>query len=69
MESADHVFAKQMIHCRFAADRGVNLCEQRCWNLNEGYPALINGCSKTRHITHNASAKRDERGFPRVTSP
>ena len=62
MERADHVLAVRMIDGRLAADRGVDLREQRRRHLHVVDAALVAGRGESGHVADDAAAQRDDRG-------
>ena len=57
MEGADEILAAGVVDTGLAADRGVDLREQRRGNLRVGNAALIAGGRETRDVAHHASAE------------
>ena len=60
MERADHVLAARMVDGRLAADRGVDLREQRRRHLHEIDAALVARGDVARQVADDAAAERDE---------
>ena len=58
IKSANHVFAKRMIHGCFATHGRVHLCQQGSGHLHKRHPSHIAGSRKPRDITHNATSQR-----------
>ena len=55
-----------MVHRGLAADRGVDLSEERGWHLNEVDPTLIAGRREADHVAHDAAPQSHKRGVPRM---
>src|SRR6266851_3651338 len=64
MKGADQILARRQIHRGLAADRSINLREQRGGYLNEGHAAQVRSRRETREIADHASAERDDRVGP-----
>ena len=62
IKSADHILAKRMVDTRLAANRRVNLRQQRGRNLNKWHATQICGGGEPRQITDNSTTKRDNGG-------
>ena len=60
MERADHVLRARMVHGRLAADRRVDLREQRRRHLHEIDAALVARGHVTGEVADDAAAERDE---------
>ena len=60
MEGADHVLAARVIDRGLAADRRVDLREQRGRDLQERDAALIDGGGKACEVAHDPAAQGDE---------
>src|SRR5690606_28136140 len=60
VESADEVFAVARIDAGLAADRGIDLGEERGGDLDETHAAPGDGRRKAREVADHAAAKGDE---------
>ena len=60
MEGADEIFALRGIDAGFAANRAVNLRQQRGGDLHEIHAAAQDTGGKTGEITDNTAAKGDD---------
>ena len=60
MKRSDEILARRMIDGRLPANGGVDLRQQRRWNLDEVDAPLIGSRSETRDVTDDAAAERDE---------
>ena len=65
VEGADHVLAERMVDRGLAADRGVDLREQRRRDLDERHAALIDGRGEAGEVADDAAAQRDDRACVR----
>jgi hypothetical protein len=61
VERADQVLAERVIHTRLAANRGVDLREQRRGQLHAGDAAQVCRGRESGHVANHAAAERDER--------
>ena len=62
VERADHVLAARVVDAGLAADRGVDLREQRGRHLHEVDAALVAGGGEAGHVADHAAAERDDAG-------
>ena len=60
MESADHVFPKRVVDGSLAADRCVDLCKQRCRNLDKIDATLIACGGESGNIADHATTESDQ---------
>ena len=60
VEGADHVLAERVVDRGLAADRGVDLREQRGRHLDERHAALVDGGGEPRQVADHAAAQRDD---------
>ena len=63
IKRADHVLAPRVIYRCFATHGRINLCKQRCRNLDERDATLICGGSEPGNIADYPAAERDQSGF------
>ncbi len=61
MERADHVLAERVVDAGLAADRRVDLREQRRRHLHERHSALIDRRGEAGDVADDAAAERDQR--------
>jgi hypothetical protein len=61
VERADHVLAERMIDARLAADRRIDLRQQRRGHLDERHAAHVAGGRETGHVADHAAAECDQR--------
>src|SRR5205823_11684618 len=64
MKHADQVFPSIKIYSGLAADRAIDHCEQRGWDLNMWNAALKNGGNKPGNIADDAAAQPDHERTP-----
>ena len=62
MKRANQILALRMIDADFAADRAVDLREQRRWHVDERDAAEICGRGEAGHVADDAAADRNEDG-------
>ena len=62
VERADQVLAARVIDAGLAADRGIDLREQRRRHLHEVDAALVAGGREPGHVADHAAAERDHAG-------
>ena len=60
VERADHVFPERMVDRGLAADRRIDLSEERRWNLDVLHPALIGGGGKARQVPDHSAPEGEE---------
>ena len=53
-----------MVYCGLAANRGIDLREQRGRHLDEGHAALIHRSGEPSEIADDTAAERDDRRLP-----
>ena len=58
VEGAHQVLAVRRVDRRLAADRGIDLGQERCRDLDQGHATLEAGGCETRQIAHHAAAER-----------
>ena len=63
VEGADHVLAQRVVDAGLAADRGIDLRQQRGRHLHEGHAAHVAGGGEAGHVADHAAAQRDQRGL------
>jgi hypothetical protein len=56
VEGADHVLAQRVVDRRLAADRRIDLRQERRRYLQEGHPALVDRGGKAREIADHSAA-------------
>ena len=61
VERADHVLAERMVDAGLAADRRVDLREQRRRHLHERHAALVDRGGEAGEVADDAAAQRDQR--------
>ena len=59
MERTDHVLAERVVDPGLAADRRVDLSEQRRRDLDERHSALVDRRGKSRQVADDSAAERD----------
>ena len=76
MEGADEVLAVARVDAGLAADRGIDLREERGRHLHEAHAAAHDGGGEAREVADHAAAERDDeiaaldpRGEDRVADP
>ena len=62
VEGADQVLAERVIDAHLAADRAVDLREQRGRDLDQPDAAQVRGRDEPRHVADDAAADRDDAG-------
>ena len=60
MKGANQILAAGMVDAGLAADRRVDLREQRGGHLHERHAALVAGRGKSGHVANNAAAERND---------
>ena len=60
VEGTDEVLAARMVHAGLAADRRVDLREQRGRHLHEADAALVAGGGEARHVADHPAAQGDD---------
>ena len=56
-EHAHLVFQSTEVDARLATYRGVDHCEQRCRNVDEGNAPLEGACRKAAEVGHHAASQ------------
>ncbi len=64
MERANHVLAAQVVDGGLAADRGVDLREQRGGHLHESDAALVDRRGEPGQVADHAAAQGDDQPVP-----
>ena len=64
MEGADHVLAARVVDRGLAADRGVDLREQRGRHLHESDAALVDRRGESGQVADHAAAQGDDQRHP-----
>ncbi len=60
-EGTDHVFAARVIDTGLAADRRIDLCQQRRRHLNEGHTALVRSGGEAGQVADHTTAQGNDR--------
>src|SRR5258708_15636498 len=60
VEAADKVFAGDEIDAGLAADGGVDLGQERCWNLNVADAAHVDGGEEAGDVAEDAATEGEE---------
>ena len=60
VERADHVLAQRVVDRGLAADRRVDLRQQRRGHLHEGHAAHVAGRGEAGHVADHAAAQREQ---------